>query len=321
MSVKKTEKAIKGNLNSGSLTNEDEVQSFTARVTQMEMAFLDTQGTTENITKQNINEWLNEMELTFGEGMVQNNVMAGYGGYGIARRTARLDTDFEVFKEVYANEIRRLSQVDLAEARYLRNVIASNIKLNPQQLQSLYDKFDSLVKRSVGMTLFDIKKDFIETATFKKIVFFVDREGKKVSELSITDAGGNRWSANRYAEMYARTRSREIEDITMKDEMDEVGLDVVRINDASTTTPICLQYENKYFSLFGQTPELPILEIKPPFHPNCRHRMLPQRDFNSRMISANKKVNKKVSQLRKGWSGKEKSAIRKQERWNLKNRS
>lgn len=321
MSVKDTEKKIRGNLNTGSLTNEKEVKVFTARITQMEMNFLDTRAGTDSVTRQNINGWLNEMELTFGEGMVQNNIMSGYGGVGITRRIAKMDIDFANFKEAYANEIRRLSQVDLAEARYLRNVIASNVKLNPQQLTDLYDEFDVLVKESLGRTLFDVKKEFIETATFKKIVFFVDREGKKISELSIRDAGGNRWTANRYAEMYARTRSREIEDITMTDEMDEVGLDVVQINNVSTTTPICLQFEGKFFSMFGRTPELPRLTILPPFHPNCRHRKLPVAGFQSNMLTANTRVNKKASKLRKGWSKAEKKAVRQQTAWNQDNRS
>ncbi len=308
MSVKKTEKAIKGNLNTRSLTNEDEVNNFVTRVTQMEMNFLDTQGVSEAVTKQNINAWLNEMELTFGEGMVQNNVMAGYGGVGISRQTAKLGFNFKNYMEAYGNEIRRLSQVDITEARLLRNAIANNMVSNPDDVIKLYADFDKLVKSSLGQSLEQVKKKFIDKAVFNEVIFFVDSSGR-------------RWTANRYAEMYARTRSREVEDITMTDEMDEVGLDVVLINNVSTTTPICLQFEGKYFSKFGKTPELPRLTILPPFHPNGRHRMLPQANFRTNMLSANTRVNKKVSKLRRGWSKDEKKQVRKQETWNLENRS
>jgi hypothetical protein len=147
----------------------------------------------------------------------------------------------------------------------------------------------------------------MKKAIYKDSVFFIDSAGRQ-------------WRPTAYADMYARTRSREIEDIIMTDEMQEVGLDVVRINNVSTTTPICLQYEGKYFSLFGKTPELPILEIKSPFHPRCRHRMLPQRDYQPQQLSVNKKVDKKVSKLSKDWSDAEKSSITKQEAWNLENR-
>jgi hypothetical protein len=321
MSIKATENKVSGNLNTGSLTNEYEVTRFVTAITQLEMSFMDTQADTESVTRQNINEWLNELELTYGEGMVQNNIMAGYGGYGIAHRAIKMDTDFKAYKEVYANEVRRLSQVDLGQARYLRNVIASNVKLNPQKVQKLYDEFDLLVKESLGKSLFEVKKEFIQKAVFKDVVFFMDREGKKLYQLRIADLGGKRWFAHHYAEMYARTRSREIEDVLMSDEMDVLGLDVVRINDVSTVTPICLQYENKYFSMFGRTPELPVLTVFPPFHPNCRHRKLPQRGYNNNMLAVNNSVDKKVARERKKWTASEKKAVKQQTQWNNENRS
>jgi hypothetical protein len=306
MGVRATEKAIKGNLNSGSLTNKNEVFKLSRAISNWELAFFDLPGITDIQTKENLNEWLDEMELLFGEGMVEANVQAGYGGYGISRRVARAGFDFGTYREAYRNQILRLSNKDLTEARLLRNALAES--LGDNQWKVVYDQYDNFVKQSFGLPLDTIKKEFQKKAIYQDSVFFIDSIGRT-------------WNPSAYSEMWARTRSREIEDDIMAEEMQEVGLDVVQINNVSTVTPICLQFEGKFFSKHGLTTELPRLEIFPPFHPNCRHRMLPQREFQGKMLSTNTKVNKKVSKLRKGWSGAEKKAIRKQETWNKENRN
>jgi hypothetical protein len=307
MSVKKTEKAIKGNLNTRTLTNEEEVQQFTGRIHELELSFLDQQGKTQAVTNKNLNTWLDDMEQSFGAGMVRNNTMAGYGGYGITHRSAQLGFDFEDFKEAYRNQVVRLSQTDLTQARLLRNNLGLSLQ-DTEAVNNLYNEYDDFIKQSFGKPLDQIKNEFVKKGVYRDMVFFID-------------SGGRLWNPSAYAEMYARTRSREIEDIIMTDEMREVGLDVVQINNVSTVTPICLQYEGKFFSKFGQTPELPVLEIFPSFHPNCRHRMIPQREFTQRMETVNKKVNKKVSGLRRTWSKAEKKYIKNQESWNLENRN
>lgn len=305
MGIKATEKAIRGNLNTGSLINKSEVFKFSRAIESWELRFFDLQGITDIQTKANLNEWLDEMEIIYSEGMIEANVQSGYGGYGITHRAGKLGFDFKVYREAYKNQILRLSNKDLTEARLLRNSLASS--LGDNQWKLLYKEYDNFIKQSLGLSLDTIKKEFQKKAIYQDVVFFVDSLGRQ-------------WRPSAYSEMWARTRSREIEDDIMQDEMVDVGLDVVRINDVSTTTPICLQFENKFFSLNGLTPELPVLKIRPPFHPNGRHRMLPQAEFGSSMLSSNTRHNKKVSKLRKGWSSAEKKAVKKQEKWNVENR-
>jgi hypothetical protein len=230
--------------------------------------------------------------------------MAGYGGYGISRHTAKLHFDYESFRKVYKNQMVTLANKNLTEARLLRNSLA--FSLGDDNWKNVYNAYDEFIKRSLGMDLDTIQKEFQKKAIYQDAVFFIDKSGR-------------RWDPSAYSEMWGRTRSREIEDIIMQDEMANVGLDVVQINDVSTTTPICLQYENKFFSLYGQTPELPVLEIRPPFHPNCRHRMLPQRNFKTTMLTDNRRVDIKFNKSDVSESNKETMA--KQEAWNLKNRS
>jgi hypothetical protein len=305
MSVKKVEKAVQGNLNTRSLTNEDEIFKFSKAIQNWELKFFGLQESTDTATKANINLWLDEMEQTFGAGMTGNNLLAGYGGYGISRDASRLGFTFEQFKEAYTNQIKVLSLTDLSQARLLRNSLA--VSLGDDHWKTVYESFDEFSKSSLGLSQSAIVKEFQKKAIYKDAVFFIDSAGRE-------------WRPANYANMWARTRSREIEDIIMTDEMNELGLDVVRINDVSTTTPICLQYEGKYFSLNGATPELPVLTILPPFHPNCRHRKFPVRDYSSVMNNVNDKIDSKVSKLSKDWSDAEKASITKQETWNIENR-
>jgi hypothetical protein len=96
----------------------------------------------------------------------------------------------------------------------------------------------------------------------------------------------------------------------------------VRINNVNTTTPICLQYEGKVFSLTGQTPGLPVLKIRPPFHPNCRHRILATRRQDvAKGLENNRKIDRKNAQLRKTYTPGQKRTIKKQEDFIIANRA
>jgi hypothetical protein len=301
--VSAVNKAVKGNLNTRSLTNESEIFKFSKAIENWELKFFGLQGASETATRQNINLWLDEMELTFDGGATNSNIMAGYGGYGISRHTAKLGFDFKTFKEVYKNQMITIGTKDLTQARLLRNSLG--FSLGDDQWKAVYAEYDEFIKKSIGMPLDTIKKEFQKKAIYQDSVYFVDSLGRQ-------------WRPTAYSEMWGRTRSREIEDIIMTSDMQKVGLDVVQISNASTTTPICLQFEGKFYSKFGQTPELPLLEIFPPFHPNCVHRMIPQRNFVVNMEKSNKLVDKKVANA--GFTSAEKKSIRKQETWNRKNR-
>jgi hypothetical protein len=108
---------------------------------------------------------------------------------------------------------------------------------------------------------------------------------------------------------------------TALDEMSELDFDIVQISSHNTTTPVCQKYEGKIFSLRGQTPGLPILDVTPPFHPNCLHILLPRKDLN---IETAKKVNARVDKnfknIQKDLTNSQKAGINKQEDYIRKNR-
>lgn len=90
---------------------------------------------------------------------------------------------------------------------------------------------------------------------------------------AFTDRAGRRWKLDTYSRMVARTTQREAASLGVADRMGQVGLDLVRISDHDTTTPICKPYEGNVFSLTGRTRGYKKLDRPPPFHPNCEHVM------------------------------------------------
>jgi len=304
MSVKSV-KFIAQSLDNNQYTTKNEIIRFMSLINAWEFDSLGLRGSTDIVTRKNINLWLDDFELLWRNQMQSINLLSGFGGYTIANEAIDQFSDFVAYKEIYARQINVLSRVDLTEAVMLRNNLARQMRGNWQEF---YNQFDEFALARAGQNLDSIKRIFIDTPEFRDNVYLLDRAGRH-------------WEPETYANMWARTRNREIEDDIMRDECGDLGIDIVQINNVNTTTPICKQYEGKYFSLNGATPGLPILKIKPPFHPRCRHRMLPmERDRIEPLLERNKKIDREVAVARNGWTRKQKLAIIKQEKWNELNR-
>jgi hypothetical protein len=133
--------------------------------------------------------------------------------------------------------------------------------------------------------------------------------------VSIFDSAGRKWEPNAYVNMYSRTESGNIEVDTTLHEMDTLDMDIVKVSSHNTKTPICQQYEGRYLSKNGLTPELPVLTVKPRFHPNCLHRLLPATDYKRSMSNTNRHRDKKLVSQKKQWSKGDKKTVKKQEKY------
>jgi hypothetical protein len=313
LSVTATKKAAQ-NPESGNTTTGSEQVRFIVEIDMWEDKSFDLRDDEEIKFKENVNNWLTEMELIWRSSMIGINTLAGFGGFVIARKFSRKLATFADYQEAYRNQVLLLSQKDLTEARLLRNALATNWQ-NQSLVDEFYSEWDEFIKRNSGrMTLRNMKTEFKKKAIFHETVNFRDRSGRM-------------WNPDRYAEMWSRTRSREIEDIINTSEMSELGFDVIQINNVSTITPICLNFEGKYFSLTGATPGLPIYETKAPFHPNCKHRKLAVNEsrvstgemvkVNSSIPSASVRYTNRTG--KKITTGQKKSTA-KQLEWNEQNR-
>lgn len=90
-----------------------------------------------------------------------------------------------------------------------------------------------------------------------------------IGEGKVLIAGTKKYKANTYAELVARTRTREAQSEAAINTIQEFGQDLIQISSHGTDTDICKEYEGKIFSLTGSTRGYPILTDSPPYHPNC----------------------------------------------------
>jgi len=223
----------------------------------------------------NVNLWLDDMEQTIGDGFVTGNASIGYNAVNVTTGVIGSGINSGAFKEIYATEILRLSRPQLAEATIIRNNLAYG--LQDGKAKALLEEFEQFSKSSLGMSLEQKKTQFLVGAQKNDLLVYTDKLGRQ-------------WKPDAYAEMLQRTQGAEINSIITTQTMQENDLDVVLISQTGTISPICIRYDGKYFSLNGLTPSLPLLDMQPPYHPNCKHVMLPQRDYQTSMLDTNSKV-------------------------------
>jgi hypothetical protein len=96
-----------------------------------------------------------------------------------------------------------------------------------------------------------------------------------IGKEQIVTAGSKHYTPEYYAELLARTRTRDAQSAASVQAALDYGVDLVQVSDHNTTTEICMQYEGQIFSISGGTPGYKKLEEVAPFHPNCLHVMLP----------------------------------------------
>ncbi len=267
---------------------------------------LTLQGATDRQTMDNINAWLNDFDVMFRTNMVNIDTLSGFGGWALARLPGGESLDKELFLESYRTTIGRLANKDLTQAALLRNSLALRFKNN---WRSFYDAFDIAVKEgtALGLTSQEITTGFMNTGIFH-------------NNVSLIDSAGRLWKPERYNEMYARTRASEIQDDLLREEMISLGMDIVRVSDHNTETPICKQFEGKFYSLTGK-PGVPTLQIKPPFHPNCLHFLIPDNASIKEIQVTNTKQNVEIKSFNKDLSTSAKSTVKKQKDWNIENRN
>lgn len=103
-------------------------------------------------------------------------------------------------------------------------------------------------------------------------------EGVVDAVTGFVDARGARWSLGRYAEMATRTTTREAVvrgTVNRLRELPGPGTDLVTVSSHPHAADECTPYDGNTYSLDGRTPDYEILGEMPPYHPNCRHVLMP----------------------------------------------
>lgn len=96
----------------------------------------------------------------------------------------------------------------------------------------------------------------------------------------LVDRGGNAWTLPRYSEMLARTHIMKSANEGVIARLLEYGVDTVQVSTHGGACPICVPHEGKIFSVSGKSEKYKKLDEQPPYHPHCRHTLLPRPDLD-----------------------------------------
>lgn len=109
-----------------------------------------------------------------------------------------------------------------------------------------------------GLSRKETSQAIVKELTEEGVGAFIDRSGKT-------------WKLDTYARMVARTTQREAMSLGTLDRLAQLGIDLVHVSDHNTECEICKEFEDKVYSISGNSDKYPKLIELPPFHPNCKH--------------------------------------------------
>ena len=124
------------------------------------------------------------------------------------------------------------------------------------------------VGRLTGTDIRTIKKEIADSIKDKGFNVLLDR-------------GGRQWTLNAYSEMLARTHVIRANTEATINRGTELGIDIYEVSTHGATDNLCAPQEGKKYSKSGKSKNYPPLGSAnvPPFHPNCKHTLLPRPDL------------------------------------------
>ena len=96
-----------------------------------------------------------------------------------------------------------------------------------------------------------------------------------IADASFIEINGRHYQMKKYAQLVARTSLRDAQTKATIELCSRYANDLVQISDHATDCEICQEYEGEIYSISGSHPKYPPLSESPPFHPNCKHSLLP----------------------------------------------
>jgi hypothetical protein len=125
----------------------------------------------------------------------------------------------------------------------------------------------TISKELTGQTVKGMKDSLITTLIDKNIT-------------SIKTASGRRLNLASYAEIVARSTTREAQNRGLIDTVQNSGRDLVQMSSHATTCPVCEPLQGRVYSISGTNPDYPRLDFAfgaghANIHPNCRHSLFP----------------------------------------------
>jgi hypothetical protein len=100
------------------------------------------------------------------------------------------------------------------------------------------------------------------------------KDGAKI-EITGKDGKIRQYDPGKYAELVARTRTREAVTAGAINMGEEYGVDLFQVSFHASSCPQCVPFQGRVYSLRGATAGFPVLTERPPYHPRCAHVLLP----------------------------------------------
>jgi hypothetical protein len=127
----------------------------------------------------------------------------------------------------------------------------------------------------------EVSSGILGGLTRREVSSTIAAELRREGTTAFVDKAGRRWALDTYAEVAARTATREAVTVGTANRMLELGADLVTITQHANACDICKPFEGRTFSLTGETEGYPKAEKLPPYHPRCRHVATPAPIFDS----------------------------------------
>jgi hypothetical protein len=173
---------------------------------------------------------------------------------------------------------------------FIRNKLGELNDVNYFIGRQIKDTIQEAVDEAVGLKL----------ATNETLVECQKNILKKFSEQGITaiKTKNNRYiRMDAYANMVARSTTREVTNTATILQVSELGYDLVKISEHPGACPICQKYEGRVYSISGKDKRFPRLDVAfssgyANIHPRCRHVLEPYipefNDVNKDIINSNR---------------------------------
>lgn len=154
---------------------------------------------------------------------------------------------------------------DMLEANNSIKVTARKV-IRPAQIRGVQDR---VLSEQVGRGVISGEA---RRATSKRLA---NEIRERLGDGRLVQAGSKTYTPEKYAELVVRTRTREAVTQGAISGATQYGIDLFRVSVHDNPCPICQSFQGKIYSLSGDTPDFPVLDRRPPFHPHCKHTLTP----------------------------------------------
>lgn len=128
---------------------------------------------------------------------------------------------------------------------------------------------DQAINRSIAQGL-------IQGETRQEISKKIQKDfEKQLKEGKLISIKGRSYAPESYSRLLARAKVMESSNQATVNSALQYGVDLVQVDVHSGSCPICDPYQGKIYSISGNDSDFPPLVERPPYHPNCRHVLLP----------------------------------------------